>query len=96
MTQSAFKRLYNAQAEEVKHALHRILKEYHRAIIKHPNWPTDIVHRAAIVGEESGELTRAAINNFYEGGAITLVEQEAIQTAATAIRLIVAQNTLPG
>jgi len=55
-----------------------------------PEWPIDLVHGAAIVAEESGELIRAAMHCQwdYVGGNIENVKTEAIQTAAMAIRML--------
>jgi NTP pyrophosphatase (non-canonical NTP hydrolase) len=65
-----------------------ILKEVFRAEAKHPHWPIDIIHACAIVNEESGELIRAALQYTYEGGDKKEIQKEAIQTAATCIRLL--------
>ena len=65
-----------------------ILQEYARAKRLHPRWPTDRIHAAAIVAEESGELIRAAVRHKYEGGDLEDIRTEAIQTAATCIRLL--------
>ena len=65
-----------------------IRAELERAQSKHPDWPTDIIHAAAIVGEESGELTRAALQWTYEDGDIDETQKEAIQVAVTAIRFL--------
>ena len=65
-----------------------ILKEVERAETKFPDWPSDMVHAAAIVGEESGELTRAALQWTYEGGDILEAQIEAVQVACTAIRFL--------
>lgn len=65
-----------------------ILKEVARAEAKHPRWPKDIIHAGAIVAEESGELIRACVQLNYEGGELDEVKKEAIQTAATCIRLL--------
>ncbi len=65
-----------------------IKAELERAESKHPDWPTDIIHAAAIVGEESGELTRAALQWTYEDGHIDETQKEAIQVAVTAIRFL--------
>ena len=62
--------------------------EIHRAEKNHPGWPDDIVHAAAIVNEESGELIRAALNHHYFGESKEEIRKEAIQTAATCIRLL--------
>ena len=65
-----------------------ISDELHAAIEKYPNWPDDVIHGAAIVSEESGELIRAALNHIYHADDIEEVRKEAIQTAASAIRLL--------
>ena len=66
-----------------------IQAELNRAERLHPEWPADIVHAAGIVAEESGELIRAALRHEYaEGGTIEDVRTEAVQTATTAIRLL--------
>ena len=71
-----------------------ILRELKRAKKKHPNFPDHIVARAAIVGEEAGELIRAALNYKYEYDSDPESNQkyemrkEAIQCAATCIRFL--------
>jgi hypothetical protein len=65
-----------------------IFDEVERAEAKHPEWPMDKIHAAAIVAEESGELVRATLQHHYEGGKYAEVIKEAVQTAATCIRLI--------
>jgi hypothetical protein len=69
-------------------AIQLILAELDRARELHPNWPTDPIHAAAIVAEESGELVRAALRLTYEGGYGGEMTTEAIQTAATCVRLL--------
>lgn len=66
-----------------------IVAELRRATAKHPHWPDDCIHAAAIVAEESGELVRAALRYTYEGGQEDEMRTEAIHTAATAIRFLV-------
>lgn len=74
---------------EIPHTLMTaIIYEYNVAKEKHPAWPTDIIHASAIVAEESGELTRAALQHTYENGSLMDAEKEAIQTAVTCIRFI--------
>lgn len=84
-------------------ALREIGAELDRARELHSAWPTDQIHAAAIVCEESGELIRAAVNHKYQRGlhkveALRAIAQkltedemrkEAIHTAATAIRFLV-------
>ena len=61
-----------------------------RARRKFPTWPTDPLHALAILGEEFGELTKAMVQATYEPGISSLadVKEEAIQTAAMAMRLL--------
>ena len=66
-----------------------IVQELHRARRKHPDFGKDLVHCAAIVGEEAGELIKASIDHHYAHGPLGDIETEAIQTAATALRLMV-------
>lgn len=70
-------------------AVYFILRELDRARRKHPQLGKDLVHQAAIVGEEAGELIRAALLHHYEGGSITDIAKEAEQTGATALRLMI-------
>jgi len=65
-----------------------ITDELQKAKSKFPQWPTDIIHAAAIVAEEAGELVRAAVQVTYEKKSITQALNEAVHTAATAIRFI--------
>lgn len=78
--------------EELDMICNEILLELERAERKHPTWPADIIHAVAIVGEESGELIRAALQMQYESmnedAAMMEVRKEAIQTAAMCIRLL--------
>lgn len=68
--------------------LHLIEEEVKRAEAMHPNWPNDPIHGAAIVGEECGELIKAAIDFNYHDYPAALMETEAVQIAATAIRFL--------
>lgn len=65
-----------------------ILKELAKAEEKHPNWPADVLHQIAIVNEESGEATRAALQLTYEGGDLAALKTELVQTAAMCIRML--------
>ena len=66
-----------------------ILLEMKRAEQLHPDWPSDPVHAAAIVCEESGELVQAALDYQYGRSPDTSkIRAEAVQTAAMALRLL--------
>lgn len=65
-----------------------ILAELAMANQLHPDWPSDPIHAAAIVAEESGELVRAALQHKYEDGMRVAMRTEAIQTAAMALRFL--------
>lgn len=65
-----------------------IAKEYERACKKHPAWPSDKIHAAAIVQEECGELIRASLQQVYEDGSYNELRKEAIQTGAMCLRFI--------
>lgn len=69
-----------------------VIDEYTRACKKHPNWPTDQVHAAAVMIEEAGETMRATLNEHYEAGTKEDTNKEAIQTAAMCIRFLMNRN----
>ena len=73
---------------EVESIYEYIKDEVLRAENKHPKWPKDKLYAAAIVAEENGELMRAAVQFQMEGGSINEIRKEAIQTAATCVRLL--------
>ena len=69
--------------------IQQILSEVERATTKFPTWPTDPLHALAVLGEEYGELTKEMLQLVYEPHKASRqhVREEAIQTAAMAIRL---------
>lgn len=70
-------------------SVREILEEVGRATKKFPTWPSDPMHALAVLGEEFGELTKAMLHLTYEmhKAGDEDVREEAIQTAAMAIRL---------
>lgn len=69
--------------------INEILMEYARACKLWPDWPTDQVHAAAIVAEECGELVRAVNDKYmHKKPGKHGVREEAIQTAAMALRFL--------
>jgi len=65
-----------------------VADEMDHAVTKFPSWPTDIIHAAAVVNEESGELTQAALKFEYESGSIDAARKEAVQVIVTALRFL--------
>jgi len=74
--------------------IEEVMAEVGRATVKFPTWPTDPLHALAVLGEEFGELTKAMLQHTYEPEKSTLedVHEEAIQTAAMALRLVKSLN----
>lgn len=68
--------------------LTEIINEAVRASEIHPKWPTDALHAVSILTEESGELMKATIEYHYNNGDKEAIRQEAIQTAAMALRVL--------
>lgn len=77
-----------AQLEVYFNRYDEIDQEVRNAKNQHPNWPTDLLHQIAIVNEESGEATRAALHVVYEKGTIKDLKKELIQTAAMCVRML--------
>lgn len=87
----------------INQAMERIYVAFDDAEKKHPTYPTDIVYRAAILAEETGEVVRAAwdlhvgtVNNL----SLTQTERhreelkkELAQTGAMAMRMLAAMIT---
>lgn len=77
---------------EYSEIIERITNELNNnACKKFPAWPFDPIHAAGIVGEEAGEIMKAVLQWVYEPGKGTKqedVEDELIQTAAMAIRML--------
>lgn len=69
-----------------------VVQELHRAQEKYDNMGIDMVHAAAVVAEESGELVRAALQHYYDRAPVDAVVTEATQTAAMGIRFILEYN----
>lgn len=68
------------------------LTEVASASAKFPTWPTDPLHALAVLGEEYGELNKAVLQMVYEphkaSASLENVRDEAIQTAAMALRFL--------
>lgn len=55
---------------------------------QHPEWPSDIIHAAAVIAEETGELVQACLDLVYFGGTFKDVQDEVISVAAMAERFL--------
>lgn len=62
--------------------------ELMRAREQHPRWPRDVIHQAAIVQEEAGELIQAALDVTYDGASRSRLREEAVQVGAMALRFL--------
>jgi NTP pyrophosphatase (non-canonical NTP hydrolase) len=69
-------------------AIELMISELRKAEEKFPGWPVDPVHGAAIVAEEAGELTQAALDLYYGRGDREKMRKEAAQTAAMGLRFL--------
>lgn len=72
-----------------------VMKEIRAATTKFPTWPTDPLHAIAVLGEEYGELQKAVLQSIYEPHKSSSedVRNEAIQTAAMAIRFLLSLDS---
>ena len=65
-----------------------IMSELKLAEQKHPGFPGDPIHMAAIMAEEAGESLQAAIDLTYNNGDLAKLIREVAQTGAMAIRVL--------
>lgn len=91
---------YTKQQEQVRYTSDKsntetqiildVFAELKRAREKFPWWPRNIVHAAAVICEESGEILKAANEVHWEQkqGAYEEAQKEAIQTIAMCIRFL--------
>lgn len=63
-----------------------ISDELQYARTKHPIWPTDVVHRASIIADQSGGVPREALKVIYQGTDMSRLEKEVLHTAVVCIR----------
>jgi len=77
----------------VSEAVKLALAELKKAEEKHPNWPSDPIHAAAIVAEEAGELVQASLDTTYSGGSQDRMRAEASQVAAMGLRFLANLST---
>lgn len=68
--------------------IQQVLTGIEDAITKHPRYPKDLFHALAVLQEEVGEVTKAALDATYANGSRSDIIKEAVQTAASAIRFL--------
>ena len=73
---------------KIENILSLVMDEVARAEEIHPYWPSDDIHAAAIVAEESGELVKAVLDATEKKAGEDEIIAEAVQTAASAIRFL--------
>lgn len=71
----------------IEEIVNNIIHELELAEKKFPSFVYDPIHAVAILGEESGEATQAALNWVYHDGDKEHLLKELYQTAAMCIRI---------
>lgn len=69
-------------------AVAKLISELMKAQIKHPKFPTDIIHAISIMNEEAGESIQAALDLTYTNGSLEHIIKEVAQTGAMCLRIL--------
>jgi len=69
--------------------LKAVTDEVKRAEQLHPSWPANMFEAITIITEEVGELAQAALDMKFKKNSLAHVQEEAVQTAAMAIRFLI-------
>lgn len=88
-------KVYERQYADSRHHT-EVGPELSRAVNKFPQWPDDMLHALAIIGEEFGELTKDVLQFHYEPNKQKTKEHiraEAIQTIAMLHRFLNSLDT---
>jgi NTP pyrophosphatase (non-canonical NTP hydrolase) len=82
--------LYSAPTpKKMEEIIDLLFTELKAAEEKHPGWPQDVIHGAAIMMEEAGESIQAAYDLVYsEEGSVEHLRKELAQTGAMCIRAL--------
>ena len=64
------------------------LAEIGKAEAKHPTWPSDVVHGAAITAEECGSMVKAALDFYYGRGDRAQLKKEMLHMIAMGFRVL--------
>ncbi|SHH33937.1 hypothetical protein [Desulfofustis glycolicus] len=81
--------LADKMAEATYGAMELIVDELQAAEEKHPGWPSDPIHGTAIMVEEAGKATQAAIDCIYSDGDVERLRRMLARTGAMAVRALV-------
>jgi len=65
-----------------------VFAELRRAEKLYPSWPDDVVHGAAIVGEEAGSVLKAALDYYYRRGSFENLRRELTHVTAMGLRFL--------
>ena len=76
----------------MKNIINEIVRTLESAEQQHPIFPDDLIHKVAIMTEESGEAMRAALNFVYVNGTKEELVTELLQTAAMCVRILKQDN----
>ena len=72
--------------------MEKIFKEIEIAVkkaeSKHKVFPDSLIHQAAILAEESGEVVQAVLNHHDHGKDSSLIDVELYQTIAVCVRML--------
>lgn len=69
-------------------AVAALISELKKAEIKHPKFPTDIIHAVSIMNEEAGESIKSAYDITYADGSLEHLINEVAQTGAMCLRIL--------
>lgn len=69
-------------------AIGMVIDGLDEAEAKHPEFPSDPVHMAAILAEEAGEVVKATNNFYWHRGDIEEVRKELAHAGAMVLRML--------
>lgn len=73
---------------EKKRIVEMVHSELNRAELLHPIYPDDIFEAVAIITEEVGELSKAALDHKHKGEDFQHIIDEGVQVAAMGLRFL--------
>ncbi len=71
-------------------AIREILTALAEARARHPQWQADVIHSAAVLAEEAGEVVKAALDlTYFNAPNHQQLKKELAQVGAMAVRMLV-------